>query len=92
MQNKNVQKNGRRSGARLSAGASLEFLGVIEERKAAFRNKFGRAPAPGEPLFFDPEATEPRRLPAEARRAALAEIVDLLGMPRSVMMGDGVRD
>lgn len=58
---------------------SLELIGVLEYRRDLFERKFGRPPQPGEPLFFDPEAQEPRRLPAEQRRRALAHVLALTG-------------
>ena len=32
---------------------------ILQERLAAFREKFGRDRRPGEPVFFDPDADEP---------------------------------
>lgn len=64
---------------------TLELLGVLEARRAEFERKFGRPPQPGEPLFFDPEAEVPRRLPREGRRAALATVLALSGMPEQVV-------
>ncbi|WP_159393790.1 hypothetical protein [Streptomyces sp. NRRL F-5755] len=34
----------------------------LESQLEAFREKFGREPEPGEPLFFDPDADEPTQL------------------------------
>lgn len=59
---------------------SLELIGVLEYRRDLFERKFGRPPLPGEPLFFDPEALEPRRMAAEARRQALANVLALTGL------------
>lgn len=59
---------------------SLELIGVLEYRRDLFERKFGRPPQPGEPLFFDPEAEEPRRLSTEARRRALAHVLALTGL------------
>ena len=33
---------------------------VIAEQKRLFREKFGREPAPDDPLFFNPEPCSPR--------------------------------
>lgn len=42
---------------------------LLEEHRQAFREKFGREPGPGDPVFFDPDADEPRRLdPVKVRR------------------------
>lgn len=33
---------------------------ILEKQREAFRAKFGREPGPDDPIFFDPEADEPR--------------------------------
>lgn len=69
-------------GGRLRAlPLNLQLIGVLEYRRRAFEARFGRPPCRGEPLFFDPEAPEPRRLPRPAREAALAEVLELVGQP-----------
>lgn len=37
---------------------------MLAEQLAAFREKFGREPGPGDPLMFDPDAEEPRPMDA----------------------------
>lgn len=59
---------------------TLELIGVLEYRRVLFKRHFGRLPRPGEPLFFDPEHPEPRRMPPEARREALANVLALAGL------------
>lgn len=39
-----------------------EVQEVMEIQFAAFRKKFGRDPRPDDPIFFDPDADEPREL------------------------------
>jgi hypothetical protein len=58
---------------------SLELIGVLEWRRSMFERKFGRPPRRGEPLFFDPSAMEPTRLPPDARRQAMEEVMALIG-------------
>lgn len=65
---------------RLALPMSLELLGVLEYRRTLFVRKFGRPPQRGEPLFFDPEADRPTRLPMRERQLALAEVAALTGM------------
>jgi hypothetical protein len=52
-----------------------EMMDALEEQKAAFRAKFGREPGPKDPIFFDPDAEEPRPIPIEQlnRLAAVLE-------------------
>ena len=72
-------------GRRNAVPLSLELLGVLEARRLEFERKFGRPPRRGEPLFFDPESPQPRRLPAADRRAALAVVLRLSGHPDHVV-------
>lgn len=77
-----AKKRGRRADA---IPVTLELLGVLEEKRDEFERKFGRPPKPGEPLFFDPQAEVPRRLPERERRAALAGVLTLSGQPEHVV-------
>ncbi|WP_173980469.1 hypothetical protein [Magnetospirillum sp. UT-4] len=52
----------------------LELIGVLELRRDLFERRFGRPPQPGEPLFFDPNSEQPRRMDEEGRRRAMAEL------------------
>ena len=38
------------------------MLGELEEQKRRFREKFGREPGPDDPVFFDPDAAEPKQI------------------------------
>ena len=54
-----------------------EIKGVLRDQRKAFIKKFGREPGPDDPLFFDPEASEPsplnqKLLEDETRKAMLA--------------------
>ncbi|HEX7290959.1 MAG TPA: putative toxin-antitoxin system toxin component, PIN family [Conexibacter sp.] len=42
-----------------------ELRSLLDEQAAAFREKFGREPGPGDPVFFDPDADEPRPMSQE---------------------------
>ena len=37
-----------------------EAIDALKEQRARFRQKFGRDPGPGDLVFFDPDAEEPR--------------------------------
>ena len=45
---------------------------LLKKQIGLFRKKFGREPKPDEPLFFDPDATVPRRLQLEPIEAEIA--------------------
>ncbi len=40
-------------------------VGLLKQLHQAFINKFGREPGPTDPMFFDPDAEEPRPRPDE---------------------------
>ena len=63
---------------------SLELIGILEYRRDLFERTFGRPPHPGEPLFFDPDALEPRRMAPEARRQAMANVLALAGLSETL--------
>jgi len=67
-------------GRRQMVPMSFELIGVLEMRRTEFERKFGRPPRRGEPLFFDPLADVPRRMPREALAAAMAEVMALSGI------------
>jgi hypothetical protein len=49
----------------------------------AFRLKFGREPAPGDPLFFDPEKDDPTAMSDNGQCAINAELIEgMVGMGR----------
>jgi hypothetical protein len=62
---------------------------ALKQQLEAFREKFGREPGAGDPIFFDPDATEPR----PSRQLALAaEWEDLpLAEERRLHLSDEAR-
>jgi hypothetical protein len=58
-----------RRGKRRKAGGKKKIDPImsllLEEQLAAFREKFGRDPLPGEPVFFDPDEDVPTPLSEE---------------------------
>ncbi|MEU9044430.1 MULTISPECIES: hypothetical protein [unclassified Kitasatospora] len=46
----------------------------IQRQLDSFREKFGREPGPDDPLFFDPDADEPRPMPEERITEMLGEM------------------
>jgi hypothetical protein len=39
---------------------NAESMAIVERQLQAFRQKFGREPGPGDPLFFDPDSDTPQ--------------------------------
>jgi hypothetical protein len=48
----------------------------MEAQRKLFREKFGRDPGPHDPLFFDPDADEPRPMTREQMVARLQAVLD----------------
>jgi len=44
----------------------------------AFRKKFGRDPAPGDPLFFDPEKDEPTPMSDDEQTGMVADLIQAM--------------
>jgi hypothetical protein len=72
-------------------GTKLRESELAEERHArpnlredlarqldAFRKKFGRDPAPGDPLFFDPERDEPTPMSADEQAGMVADLIEAM--------------
>jgi hypothetical protein len=53
---------------------------TLEEQLRAFRAKFGRDPGPDDPLFFDPDADEPRALNRVAVEAGMVDAMEGAGI------------
>jgi hypothetical protein len=51
---------------------------ALEERLACFRAKFGRDPAPNDPIFFDPDSDQPVPLPREALNEMWNRLADAM--------------
>jgi hypothetical protein len=53
---------------------------ALEEQLRAFRARFGRDPGPDDPLFFDPDADEPRPLNRVAVEAGMVDAMERAGV------------
>jgi hypothetical protein len=53
---------------------------ALEEQLRAFRAKFGRDPGPDDPLFFDPDADEPRPLNRATIEAGMVDAMERAGI------------
>jgi hypothetical protein len=42
---------------------SQDAVELLENQREMFREKFGREPGPDDPVFFNPDADEPREMP-----------------------------
>lgn len=54
---------------------------ALERQLEKFREKFGREPGPGDPVFFDPEANEPIPIAEETLTEGLADAMKKAGLP-----------
>lgn len=57
-----------------------EGVALIQQQIELFRKKFGREPGPGDPLFFDPDADQPRRLQLEPLEAGMVRMLEEAGI------------
>ena len=57
-----------------------DLLARLEEQRERFRAKFGRDMGPNDPLIFDPDADEPRPLPATTIEAQVAAAMERAGI------------
>jgi hypothetical protein len=60
---------------------------ALEEQLRAFRAKFGRDPGPADPLFFDPDADEPRPLNQVAVEAGMVDAMERAGISPAQIYG-----
>ena len=58
---------------------------ALEQQRRWFRQKFGRDPGPGDPVFFDPDADTPQRLDGRLISDAAAEAARQAGIPGAVI-------
>lgn len=58
---------------------------VLDAQRDLFRVKFGREAGPGDPLFFDPDADEPRPIEAAGITAEVVRAMEEAGIrPRLI--------
>ncbi len=62
-----------RGRASQAARPDAELLTALKEQLEAFRRKFGRDPGPADPVFFDPDAEEPRPIDGARLDAAITK-------------------
>jgi integrase len=74
---------------------------LLQVQLEQFRKKFGREPGPDDPIFFDPDADEPRPLPEGYFSNMMAEVARTAGISEAkayairktgMMIVDGLND
>lgn len=68
------------AGGRRTIRLTPAALEVFEELARRFEAKFGRPPGPEDPIFFDPDADEPRPMPAAIVEAAMTKAMHAVGV------------
>jgi hypothetical protein len=58
---------------------------ALEGQRERFRAKFGRDWRPDDPIFFDPDADEPRQYPEERMKTELLEAMRKAGTPPEII-------
>jgi integrase len=57
-----------------------ETMKALEQQKELFREKFGREPGPGDPIFFDPDADTPIPLDEDLIRTDITKAMASAGI------------
>lgn len=68
--------------------AGAQVSGAFQRQLEKFREKFGREPRPGDPIFFDPDAKDPTPLSAGSLSRELDRLVgsaDEIGVPPALI-------
>ena len=73
-------KKSREKRERREVEMSAETAEALEEQLRLFKEKFGRDPAAGEPIFFDPDHPIPRPLQVEPTEAMIAQTMRRAGL------------
>jgi len=64
---------------------SPETRKLLECQLERFRQKFGREPGPGDPIFFDPDADEPQPIDEAVINAEMVSAMQAAGVPPSLI-------
>jgi site-specific recombinase XerD len=62
-----------------------EAVSLLEQQLQAFRQKFGRDPGPGDPVFFDPSASEPKALSQRQVEEELVQAMQQAGLSEEII-------
>jgi len=54
---------------------------ILKEQEKAFRRKFGRDPEPNDPIFFDPNADEPKPMSLEGTEDEVLAAMNKMNLP-----------
>src|SRR4051812_30396502 len=58
--------------------------GILKAQRQRFREKFGREMGPGDPVFFDPDAAEPRPMSGVKMQADILDAMRKAGTPPQI--------
>ena len=65
-----------------------ELSEALQSQFDAFKQKFGREPGPDDPIFFDPDADQPRFMGADqiaVMREQMCEVMRIAGLPPAII-------
>jgi hypothetical protein len=69
----------RRDGAKVVLPLPDDMRDALLEQRAAFREKFGRNPGPGDPMFWDPDADEPAPVDVDKMKRKMVDAMKAVG-------------
>jgi hypothetical protein len=78
MGKKSTLKRERRNGDR-TIEIGPELKAALEDQLRSFREKFGREPGPGDPLFFDPDSATPQPISSKQMDEISQQISQVMG-------------
>jgi hypothetical protein len=62
-----------------------QMADALQKQLESFRRKFGRDPGPNDPVFFDPDADEPRPVDNMKVKAAMLEAAHKAGLRKATV-------
>lgn len=69
-----------------------EVVAQLEKQRQLFREKFGREPGPNDPVFFDPDAAEPKPLDIDRVETELAAAMAKAGIDPAIQWQDALAE
>jgi hypothetical protein len=64
---------------------SVEGVADLEKQLQAFKDKFGREPGPGDPVFFDPDCDTPTAIDPERFDASMIDAMRKAKIPEKLI-------
>jgi len=83
--NRDKRRNKERFKKSTSFPVNKQMADALQKQLERFRRKFGREPGPNDPIFFDPDADEPRPADNMKLKAAMLEAAHQAGLRKATI-------